>query len=259
MEDLKSQIDKQQREKEKYRGQLMNHGKNIKELEKDKKDLEQDRDFYNKDLKRLNTYMDPNGISPELVEARLNAEDPNAYRQLMKDLKVDGSEPDWDKQEMIEGILSMNKRDQDPNQEPSIALKQEIRDLKKKQQELVHQLRNVEEILRNDVEMDKAQKEETEEQIEGCKTTIDKDKDMMEQHKKNFAHHALKLKDLQKQLPKDTSLLTAANLKQLGVGPRVSNIDEDAMTEFSVLTDESEMQFKENILDLRVSKVELEL
>ena len=180
MEDLKSQIDKQQREKEKYRGQLMNHGKNIKELEKDKKDLEQDRDFYNKDLKRLNTYMDPNGISPELVEARLNAEDPNAYRQLMKDLKVDGSEPEWDKQEMIEGILSMNKRDQDPNQEPSVALKQEIRDLKKKQQDLVHQLRNVEEILRNDVEMDKAQKEETEEQIEGCKTTIDKDKDMME-------------------------------------------------------------------------------
>lgn len=99
---------------------------------------------------------------------------------------------------MIEGILSMNKRDQDPNQDPSVVLKGEIRDLKKKQQDLVHQLRNVEEILRNDVEMDKAQKEETEEQIEGCKTTIDKDKDMMEQHKRTFAHYALKLKDLQK-------------------------------------------------------------
>ena len=53
-------------------------------------------------------------------------------------------------------------------------------------------------------------------------------------------------------------LLDNPCVEQLGVGPRASNIDEDAMTEFSVLTDESEMQFKENILDLRVSKVELD-
>ena len=52
MEDLKSQIDKQARETEKHRALILQHAENIKDLEKEKKDLEQDRDYYNKDLKR---------------------------------------------------------------------------------------------------------------------------------------------------------------------------------------------------------------
>ena len=41
--------------------------------------------------------MDPNGINPEIVVARLREEDNNAYRKMMQDIKYDGEEPEWDK------------------------------------------------------------------------------------------------------------------------------------------------------------------
>lgn len=73
-------------------------------MEKEKRDLEYDRAFYNKELKRISTIMDPNGINPEIVVARLRAEDKSAYRQLMHDLKLDGDEPEWDKQDVLDSI-----------------------------------------------------------------------------------------------------------------------------------------------------------
>jgi hypothetical protein len=45
---------------------------------------------------------------------------------------------------------------------------------------------------------------------------------------------------LSKLLGKDSNLLTADNLSKLGMGS-ISNIDEDAMSDFSVLTTESEI------------------
>jgi hypothetical protein len=41
-------------------------------------------------------------------------------------------------------------------------------------------------------------------------------------------------------LGKDNNLLTADNLNKLGIGS-ISNIDEDAMSDFSVMTTESEI------------------
>jgi hypothetical protein len=52
--------------------------------------------------------------------------------------------------------------------------------------------------------------------------------------------------------------LTAENLKKLGLSHNMTNLDDDAMTEFSVLTAESELLPQQNILDLRVSNVEFD-
>lgn len=104
LEDLKERLNKVQRETEKSRQKLLQHQQDNKELEKEKRDLEYDRDFYNKELKRISTVMDPNGINPEIVVARLRAEDNTAYRKMMQDLKLDGDEPEWDKQELLESI-----------------------------------------------------------------------------------------------------------------------------------------------------------
>jgi hypothetical protein len=52
--------------------------------------------------------------------------------------------------------------------------------------------------------------------------------------------------------------LTAENLKKLGLSTNMTQMDDDAMTEFSVLTAESELAPQQNILDLRVSNIEFD-
>jgi len=137
-------------------------------LEKEKRDLEYDRAFYNKELKRISTIMDPNGINPEIVVARLRAEDKTAYRQLMHDLKLDGDEPEWDKQDVLDSI----KKDPHSDQPEIVRQRNEYKQQQARKKDIVLRLRNVEEILRNDVEMDKASREETERNIAILKTQI---------------------------------------------------------------------------------------
>lgn len=137
-------------------------------MEKEKRDLEYDRAFYNKELKRISTIMDPNGINPEIVVARLRAEDKSAYRQLMHDLKLDGDEPEWDKQDVLDSI----KKDPHSDQPEIVRQRNEYKQQQARKKDIVLRLRNVEEILRNDVEMDKAAREETERNIAILKTQI---------------------------------------------------------------------------------------
>lgn len=47
-------------------------------------------------------------------------------------------------------------------------------------------------------------------------------------------------------------------MKRLGVGTKIDALDEDALTEFSVLTAESDLLPQENVLDLRISEMEFE-
>ena len=72
---------------------------------------------------------------------------------------------------------------------------------------------------------------------------------------KRMAQRAARIKDLQAQLPKNDSLLTAANLRAKGLSTDMKPIDDD---EFSVMTDESEIQFLENVLDIKIAKIQLE-
>ena len=62
--------------------------------------------------------------------------------------------------------------------------------------------------------------------------------------------------ELKKELPASQKVLTAENLKKLGLTQNMA--DDDAMTEFSVATAESELSPQQNILDLRVSNVEFD-
>ncbi len=50
-------------------------------------------------------------------------------------------------------------------------------------------------------------------------------------------------------------MLTAENLAKLGVKMNLGTMDDDAMTEFSILTTESEILPLENVLDLRLSEI----
>ena len=66
------------------------------------------------------------------------------------------------------------------------------------------------------------------------------------------------IQELQKQLPDGDRTLTAENLQKLGVNPNAAAIDDDAMSEFSVMTTESEIEPQQNVLDIRVSETRLD-
>jgi hypothetical protein len=59
-------------------------------------------------------------------------------------------------------------------------------------------------------------------------------------------------------LPRDDKTLTAENLAKLGVSSNIAKLADDAMTEFSVLTTESDILPSENVLDLRISEVQFD-
>ncbi len=76
----------------------------------------------------------------------------------------------------------------------------------------------------------------------------------MDQYQRLYASRAAQIQNLSKLLGKDNNILTAENLNKLGIGS-ISNIDEDAMSDFSVMTTESEILPQQNVFDLRISNI----
>ncbi len=76
----------------------------------------------------------------------------------------------------------------------------------------------------------------------------------MDQYQRLYASRAVQIQNLSKLLGKDNNILTAENLNKLGIGS-ISNIDEDAMSDFSVMTTESEILPQQNVFDLRISNI----
>lgn len=91
-------------------------------------------------------------------------------------------------------------------------------------------------------------------QIKQYHTQIQKNKEDVDQCRKLYTTRHDSYLKLQ-QTAKDKKILTADNLGKLGMaaGPR----NEDAMSEFSVLSNESDIGPEQNVLDLRVARIEL--
>lgn len=110
-------------------------------------------------------------------------------------------------------------------------------------------------MYRHQVELDKTNIDQLQEEIKGMQVRIQNDKKTMDGHRRTYAQKAEAVSEYAKRL-KNTKGLTEENLKRLGVGTKIDAIDEDALTEFSVLTAESELLPQENVLDLRISEME---
>ena len=87
---------------------------------------------------------------------------------------------------------------------------------------------------------------------------IKKNAEIIHQYENLQMSRNSQIAELKKELPASQKILTAENLKKLGLTSNMTNIDEDAMTEFSIATAESELTPQQNILDLRVSNVEFD-
>ena len=64
--------------------------------------MAKDKSFYNDELKKLNTYMDPSGLTLDQIRSKLQSEDPSKFREVMEDMNFIGEEPQWEKMELLE-------------------------------------------------------------------------------------------------------------------------------------------------------------
>jgi len=108
--------------------------------------------------------------------------------------------------------------------------------------------------LKQQADIDKQNLDFVHEEIKQYHTQIQKNKEEVDQCRKLYSTRHESYAKLQ-QTAKDKKILTAENLGKLGMaaGPR----DEDAMSEFSVLSNVSDIGPEQNVLDLRVARVEL--
>jgi hypothetical protein len=107
------------------------------------------------------------------------------------------------------------------------------------------------------VDIDKEKGDMISLEIKQLKTQVERDKQMQQKLLGIFNSRSGVITDLKKKLPTGEKYLSAQNLKNLG-GDSLQQMEADAMTEFSVLTTESEILPTENVLDLRISEVQYE-
>lgn len=128
--------------------------------------MELDRDHFSKELRRIATINDPNGIDGRAVQDRLRAEDPTAYRKMMEDLKLDGNEPEWDLFDLYDTL----KKDKNPGQSEQAQLRSEYKRQQERKRAIVLKLGKLKKILRNGNDLDRERKNYLEHNIAMLKT-----------------------------------------------------------------------------------------
>jgi uncharacterized coiled-coil DUF342 family protein len=74
----------------------------LREINEETRQVRSERDAYNEEIERLRMQMDPSTLSLADIQKKLHELDPSMFRQVMKDLKYDGDEPDWAKLDFME-------------------------------------------------------------------------------------------------------------------------------------------------------------
>ena len=77
---LKAKIDQYELEVKKSRANITKHCDDIKEVMDENKGLMKDKQFYTEQLRKINTYNDPSGLTVEQIQAKLEVEDPSMFR-----------------------------------------------------------------------------------------------------------------------------------------------------------------------------------
>ena len=92
-----------------------------------------DKGYYSEELRKLNAFNDPSGLTLDQIQKKLQVEDPSMFRQVMKDLNYGGEEPVWEKMEMFDRVA-------EPGESSEKVVKQELDRLKKEKGELASEL-----------------------------------------------------------------------------------------------------------------------
>ena len=233
LSELETKIEQEKAKKKKMVANIIKFDEELADARDELSNLKKDKLFYSGELRKLNQYNDPNGLSVDQIKSRLQKEDPSLFRQIMSDLNYIGEDPAYERMEMLDQIAS------GVGDDASQKLKEQFNRLKKAKTELASELERVQNVLKQDVDIDKQNQMMTENEITATKARIERDKQEMAQYQKLYQARAVQIEELKRKLP--ASQLTSDNLAKLGIYSK-ANIADDAMTEFSVLTTESEIQ-----------------
>ncbi|CDW86689.1 protein fantom [Stylonychia lemnae] len=232
----------------------------IRKLKEEEKNLKIDRDIYQDEIDRMRMQMDPSNLSLAEIQRRIHELDPSMFRQVMKDLHYDGDEPVWAKFDFLERLrIGPNNQpidENDPHQ-----LTKEIQRLKTEKSELAAELERVQKLLKMLVSVDKEHQDDNHKEINRLKSLIIGENQKINDLNLMINARSQKLLTITKQGGFTHGQLTAAGLAQLDQELeklRHGVKDDDVLTEFSAVTDNSEISPQENYLDLIVSKAQFD-
>lgn len=115
--------------------------------------------------------MDPSTLSLADIQRKLHELDPSKFREVMKDLKYDGDEPDWAKLDFLQRF-KLSAADQEVDENDADSMKREIERLKVKRRDLAAELEKVQNLLKMQVDIDKEQAKIYQQEIDQLKAQI---------------------------------------------------------------------------------------
>lgn len=205
--------------------------------------------------------MDPSSLSLSDIQKKIHDLDPSLFRQVMKDLKYDGEEPVWAKFDFMERLrLGPNNQPIDENDPAS--LRREIERLKVERKDLAAELEKVQNLLKMQVSLDKETAHVYQQEVEQIKAMITNDNRKINDLSQLITAKNHKLIAITKATSGGNvgvSSLTAEGLARMEARfPAGTAIEEDLVSEFSAVTNESEIAPQENVMDLLISKAQLD-
>ena len=127
----------------------------------------------------------------------------------MKDLNYFGEEPEWEKNDLLDRVAGSGQVSDEKT------LKQVYEKLQKEKRELASELQRTQDLLKQQVDIDKENNDLILIEIKQLKSQIARDKQMRDQYAALQQTRNDQIEEMKKQLPKDQ--LTADNLARLGV------------------------------------------
>ena len=261
LEALQGTIEKQERAIEAAQRAVSSGIKEAAAIEAETNKLAKEKETYQDELTKIRVHIDPKSLTLSDVMKKLRQEDECRFREVLSDLDYEGKDPQWYKPILMDFIQDGEGK-QDPNNVKALTVQQEK--LMAEKAALATELSKTQNLLKVQVDIDKKNNEMQAAELKLLQSSV---KHLNGQagelttliKKRN--DHLLTLQ--QSSAPKG---LTAKDLERFNLEIQrnkaeqrhLEGRDGDAMTEFSVMTGESEIKPEENILDLRVSTASID-
>jgi len=258
--DLAAKVEERERQIKETKASVLGLEEQQRKLTEENRGLKLERDTYHEELERMRVQMDPSNLTLAEIQRRIHDLDPSLFRQAMKDLHFDGNEPVWAKFDFLER-MKIGPNNQPLDETDPFQLKREIERLKIERRDLATELEKTQSLLKMQVNIDKQNGQYHQEEINRLKTQLVADNQRIHDLNQLIMARGQKLLGLTRQAGFSQGQLTAAGLADLDRElERLQRVprDEDVMTEFSVVTDDSEIAPQENVLDLAVSSAQLD-
>eukprot|EP00347_Sterkiella_histriomuscorum_P001912 403370193 len=256
---LQTKIDEKEKIVKDAKANILNMDQTMNKLQEENRNIRMERDTYQEEIERLRLQMDPSNLSLAEIQRRIHDLDPSMFRQVMKDLHYDGEEPIWAKFEFLEK-MKLGPNNQPLDETDPFALRKEIERLKMERRDLAAELDRVQAQLKILVSADKENQHYQTQEINMLKNRIIGNNTKINDLNQLIKARNTKLLTIAKQSGLQKSGLTAEGLAELDRELdklRKEQRDDEVMTEFSVVTDESEIAPQENVLDLVINTGEL--